>query len=127
MALDYEAIKKAAEGYRSDICNFLRAMISHPSESTEEKEVVECIKAEMEKLGYDKVEVDGLGNIIGWMGKNGDTADCMNRIYDILCGISTVCQFLIEFCRFPFSDGNNMKDPRENIRAVDIIFAAAQQ
>ena len=22
----------------------------------------------MEKLGYDKVEVDGLGNVIGWMG-----------------------------------------------------------
>ena len=32
------------------------------------REVVACIKAEMEKLGYDKVEVDGLGNVIGWMG-----------------------------------------------------------
>jgi putative selenium metabolism hydrolase len=47
---------------------FLRAMIFHPSESCEEKEVVACIKAEMEKLGYDKVEVDGLGNVIGWIG-----------------------------------------------------------
>ena len=28
-----------------------------------------CIKAEMEKLGYDAVEVDGLGNVIGWMGE----------------------------------------------------------
>ena len=28
-----------------------------------------CIKAEMEKLGYDKVEIDGLGNVIGWMGE----------------------------------------------------------
>ncbi len=48
---------------------FLRAMISHPSESCEEKEVVACIKAEMEKLNFDKVEVDGLGNVIGWMGE----------------------------------------------------------
>ena len=48
---------------------FLRAMISHPSESCEEGEVVACIKAEMEKLGFDKVEVDGLGNVIGWMGE----------------------------------------------------------
>ena len=48
---------------------FLRAMISHPSESCEEKEVVACIRAEMEKLGFDKVEVDGLGNVIGWMGQ----------------------------------------------------------
>ena len=69
MAPDYEAIKAAAEGYKADMVRFLRAMISHPSESCEEKEVVACIKAELEKLGYDKVEVDGLGNVIGWMGE----------------------------------------------------------
>ena len=69
MAVDFEAIKKAAEGYKEDMVRFLRAMISHPSESCEEKEVVACIKAEMEKLGFDKVEVDGLGNVIGWMGE----------------------------------------------------------
>ena len=66
--MDFEQIKKASEGYQADMTRFLRAMISHPSESCEEKEVVACIKAEMEQLGYDKVEVDGLGNIIGWMG-----------------------------------------------------------
>ena len=66
--MDFEAIKKAAQGYQADMSRFLRDMISHPSESCEEKEVVMCIKAEMEKLGYDKVEIDGLGNVIGWMG-----------------------------------------------------------
>ena len=69
MALDYEAIKKAAEGYKADMVRFLRRMISFPSESCEEKEVAGCIKAELEKLGYDKVEIDGLGNVIGWMGE----------------------------------------------------------
>ena len=69
MALDFEKIKEAAEKYRPDMVRFLREMISHPSESCEEKEVVECIRAEMEKLGFDRVEVDGLGNIIGWMGE----------------------------------------------------------
>ena len=69
MALNVSAIKAAAEGYRADMIRFLRAMISHPSESCEEKEVIACIKAEMEKLGFDKVEVDGLGNVIGWMGE----------------------------------------------------------
>ena len=68
MALDFEQIKAAAENYRADMSRFLRAMISHPSESCEEKEVVACIKEEMEKLQFDKVEVDGLGNVIGWMG-----------------------------------------------------------
>ena len=67
-ALDYEKIKEAAEGYRADMVRFLRQMISRPSESCEEKEVVECIKAEMEKVGFDKVEIDGLGNVIGWIG-----------------------------------------------------------
>ena len=69
MELNYEAIKAAAQNYKEDMIAFLRAMISHPSESCEEKEVVECIRAEMEKLGFDKVEIDGLGNIIGWMGE----------------------------------------------------------
>ncbi|MBQ6150451.1 MAG: YgeY family selenium metabolism-linked hydrolase, partial [Mogibacterium sp.] len=68
MIPDYEAIKKAAENYGPEISRVLRDMISHPSESAEEKEVAECIKAEMEKLGYDKAEFDGLGNVIGWMG-----------------------------------------------------------
>ena len=68
MALDFEQIKAAAENYREDMTRFLRAMISHPSESCEEKEVVACIKEEMEKLHFDKVEIDGLGNVIGWIG-----------------------------------------------------------
>ena len=71
MALDYSAIRAAAEGYKDDMVRFLRQMISYPSESCEEKEVIACIKAEMERLGYDRVEVDGLGNVIGWMGEGG--------------------------------------------------------
>ena len=47
---------------------FLRDMIAIPSESCEEEGVVTRINAEMEKLGFDKVEIDGLGNVIGWMG-----------------------------------------------------------
>ncbi len=66
--MDFDAIKQAAQSYGPAMTAFLRAMISHPSESCEEKEVVSCIKAEMEKLGFDAVEVDGLGNVIGWMG-----------------------------------------------------------
>ena len=66
--LDYGAIKDAANKYSKDMTAFLRAMISYPSESSEEGEVVACIKAEMEKLGFDEVKVDGLGNVMGFMG-----------------------------------------------------------
>ena len=50
--MDFEKIKAAAQAYQADMTRFLRDMISHPSESCEEREVVHCIKAEMEKLGY---------------------------------------------------------------------------
>ena len=56
MIPDYEAIKKAAQNYGPEISRFLRDMISHPSESAEEKEVVACIKAEMEKLAGWEME-----------------------------------------------------------------------
>ena len=31
--MDFEAIKRAAEGYKANMSRFLRDMISHPSES----------------------------------------------------------------------------------------------
>jgi len=68
MNVNFNAIKAAAEGYRADMAKFLRDMIAIPSESCQEEGVVRRIAAEMEKLGYDKVEIDGLGNVIGWMG-----------------------------------------------------------
>ena len=67
--MDFEAIKKAAEGYKPAMVKFLRDMIAIPSESCEEKGVVHRIAEEMKALGYDKVEFDKLGNVIGWMGE----------------------------------------------------------
>lgn len=66
--MDFEAIKKAAEGYKPAMVKFLRDMIAIPSESCEEECVVKRIAEEMKALGYDKVEFDKLGNVIGWMG-----------------------------------------------------------
>ena len=43
--MDFEAIKAAAQNYQADMTRFLREMISHPSESCEEREVIHCIKA----------------------------------------------------------------------------------
>ena len=48
--MNFDAIKKAAVDYGPAMSRFLRDMISHPSESCEEKEVVACIKAEMEVM-----------------------------------------------------------------------------
>ena len=89
--MDFEKIKQAAEGYKVDMVRFLREMISHPSESCEEREVVACIKAEMEKLGYDAVEVDGLGNVIGWMG-DGDKIIAIDSHIDTV-GIGNIANW----------------------------------
>jgi len=67
--MNFDAIKVAAQNYEADMTAFLRAMIAIPSESCEEEGVVRCIEAEMKKLNFDKVEIDGLGNVIGWMGE----------------------------------------------------------
>ena len=67
--MDCEKIRQAAEGYRDDMTRFLRDMIAIPSESCEEQGVAERIAAELRKLGYDKVEFDKLGNVIGWLGQ----------------------------------------------------------
>ncbi|MCI8526435.1 MAG: YgeY family selenium metabolism-linked hydrolase [Oscillospiraceae bacterium] len=67
--MNYEAIHKAAKGYEAAMSQFLRDMIALPSESCGEEAVVKRIAQEMEKAGYDKVEIDGLGNVIGWLGQ----------------------------------------------------------
>lgn len=43
-------------------------MIAIPSESCDEKKVIIRIKQEMEKVGFDKVEIDDMGNIYGTIG-----------------------------------------------------------
>ncbi len=66
--IDYNRVRQAAEGYKEDMIKFLRDLIKIPGESCEEEGVARRIKEEMEKLGYDKVEFDQLGNVLGWMG-----------------------------------------------------------
>ena len=43
-------------------------MIAIPSESCDEEKVVLRIKEEMLKVGFDKVEIDPMGNVLGYMG-----------------------------------------------------------
>ncbi len=70
--MDFKLIKGQAEKYESSMTKFLRDLIAIPGESCGEKDVVNRIAQEMEMLGFDKVEIDGMGNILGYMG-NGET------------------------------------------------------
>ena len=104
--MDFEAIKKAAEAYKPDMVKFLRDMIAIPSESCEEEGVVRRIAEELKKLGYDKVEFDGLGNVIGWMG-DGDKIIAIDSHIDTV-GIG--------------NRANWEKDPYEGYETDDIIY-----
>jgi len=66
--INFKEILEKAESYKADITKFLRDMIAIPSESSDEEKVVLRIKEEMVKVGFDKVEIDPQGNILGYIG-----------------------------------------------------------
>lgn len=67
-SVDFKAVLGKAQAYREDMARFLSDLVKLPSTSCHEKDVVLRIKAEMEKVGFDEVIIDGLGNILGRVG-----------------------------------------------------------
>lgn len=61
-------IARIAERDTPRLVQFLRDMIAIPSESTGERPVIERARAEMERLGFDEIKIDGLGNLLGRVG-----------------------------------------------------------
>jgi putative selenium metabolism hydrolase len=76
-----DAIRELAVKYTPRMTQFLREMIAIPSESAEEKAVIDRIEAEMRETGFDEVKVDGLGNILGRIG-NGKRVIAMDAHID---------------------------------------------
>lgn len=66
--MDYNAVKVSANDYLEKMSKFLRDLIAIPGESAEEQKVIERIKQEMEALSFDKIDIDDMGNILGYMG-----------------------------------------------------------
>lgn len=67
--MDYNSIVEKAKSCESDMVAFLRDIIAIPSESTEEKGVIDRIRREMESVGvFDKIWVDGLGSLLATVG-----------------------------------------------------------
>jgi putative selenium metabolism hydrolase len=81
MTIPFNTILESAKTYRGDISNFLRDMIRISSESCDEKLVVLRIKEEMEKVGFDRIDIDPMGNILGYIG-HGSTLIAMDAHID---------------------------------------------
>lgn len=66
--MDFEKIKSAAESYKPAMSKFLRDLVAIPGESCEEEGVIKRIEEEMKALDFDRIEIDPMGNILGYMG-----------------------------------------------------------
>ena len=64
----FDQIKQLAETYQPEMTRFLRDMIRLPSESGEERAIVQRIRQEMEKVGFDRIDTDPMGNLLGTIG-----------------------------------------------------------
>lgn len=68
MDINYKKVYEIAESYKPQMTRFLRDLLAIPSESCKEEGVIQRIKEEMEKVGFDRVCIDPMGNILGYMG-----------------------------------------------------------
>lgn len=66
--MNFNTIKEKSVFYLPNMTRFLRDLIKIPSESCGEENVIKRIKEEMLLLDFDKVEIDPMGNILGYMG-----------------------------------------------------------
>ena len=89
--MNYEAINQAANDYLPQMTKFLRDLIAIPSESAEEELVIKRIEEEMKKLDFDKVEIDPMGNVLGYMG-HGETLIAYDAHIDNV-GLGELCNW----------------------------------
>jgi len=69
MKIDFDRIAETAQRYEPEMSRFLRDMIAIPSESAQEGPLVERIQQEMEAVGFDRIQIDAMGNIYGFIGQ----------------------------------------------------------
>jgi len=67
--ITYDLIQKRAKAVEKDTTRFLADLVRTQSFSSKEKNVIAVIKKEMQAIGFDGIKIDGLGNIIGRIGK----------------------------------------------------------
>lgn len=79
--MDAQKVMERAKFYREDMIKFMRDMIKIPSESRDEGKVIQRIKQEMEKVGFDEIKIDQMGNILGRVG-NGKHVIAMDAHID---------------------------------------------
>ena len=80
-SIDAARLAERAQAYEGDIVRFMRDLIAIPAESSHEGPVIARIRREMEKVGFDEIRIDGMGNILGRIG-SGKTVIMMDSHTD---------------------------------------------
>jgi len=65
---DFKKILDCAKANEKELYAFLRDIVAIESYDGNEGAVIQRIKQEMEKVGFDRVEVDPMGNLLGYIG-----------------------------------------------------------
>lgn len=68
MEPDFQEILSLADAYQPVMSSFLRDMVAIPSESRNEEGIINRILKEMEIVGFDRIEIDPMGNLLGCIG-----------------------------------------------------------
>ncbi|WP_088187936.1 YgeY family selenium metabolism-linked hydrolase [Desulfosporosinus sp. FKA] len=66
--MDYSQVKKLSKTYEPKMIKFLSDMINISRQNNHEEQLILRIKNEMEKVGFDKITIDPMGNILGYIG-----------------------------------------------------------
>ncbi|PKK88437.1 MAG: YgeY family selenium metabolism-linked hydrolase [Candidatus Wallbacteria bacterium HGW-Wallbacteria-1] len=101
--MEFTRILDAAKGYEKEMVQFIRDMIRIPSESCQEKEVVQRIAEEMRKVGFDEVIIDPMGNILGKIG-SGSKVIAMDAHIDTV-GIGSLKEWSFDPYQGKMEDG----------------------
>ncbi len=62
-------VRKLLESRKDEMISFLETLVRIKSFTCMEKELASTVEAQMKKLGFDSVERDAMGNVIGTVGK----------------------------------------------------------
>jgi len=63
-----DRIASLAQAYEGEMVGFLRDLIAIPAESGQEGPVIERLRQEMQRVGFDEVGTDAMGNLLGRIG-----------------------------------------------------------
>lgn len=102
-AIDRKKLLHEAEKYKDQMIKFMRELIFIPGESCQEKLVIHRIALEMLKAGFDEVNMDQMGNVIGKIG-DGKTQILMDAHVDTV-GVGDISEWKIDPYRGKFEDG----------------------